>query len=223
MVQLSDAWLRDWLPVTGPEWTVNALRTSGRAEDGAVVFETSLDATAALENNPTQLVLQARGGAKGIEVTQLEVRSSTGVLGHGTGQLPLVLDLRGNPSGTPHARWIRDGELRFEPGESGRLVTTLSNGKVFEIGRITAWAPGEKLAFTWRQATFTPEQSTQVVVLFEAVGDDTRVTVEHRGWNAIPQEHVARHHFPLAVFQLRQAEHWRVLLAALAEQIAGAK
>lgn len=112
-----------------------------------------------------------------------------------------------------------DGELRFEPGESGRLVTTLSNGKEFEIGRITAWAPGEKLAFTWRQATFAPEQSTQVVVLFEAAGDETRVTVEHRGWDTIPQEHVARHGFPLGVFQLRQAEHWRALLASMNERI----
>jgi uncharacterized protein YndB with AHSA1/START domain len=112
-----------------------------------------------------------------------------------------------------------DGELRFEPGEGGRLVATLSNGKMFEIGRITAWAPGEKLAFSWRQATFAPEQSTQVEVRFEPVGDDTRVTVEHRGWDTIPQEHVARHRFPLGVFQVRQGEHWRVLLASMNQRL----
>ena len=110
-----------------------------------------------------------------------------------------------------------DGVLRFENQE--RLVTTLPNGKDFEIGRVTAWAPGEKLAFSWRQASFTPEQATFVTVLFEPVGDETRVTVEHRGWDAIPQEHVARHTFPLGVFQMRLAEHWRVLLAALARQL----
>jgi hypothetical protein len=43
------------------------------------------------------------------------------------------------------------------------------------------------------------------------------VTVTHRGWDAIPAEHVARHGFPLNVFQLRQAEHWRALLAAMEE------
>ncbi len=111
-----------------------------------------------------------------------------------------------------------DGELRFEPGEGGRLITTLPNGKVFEIGRITAWAPSERLAFTWRQATFAPDQTTHVDVRFEAVDDETRVTVEHRGWDTIPQDHVARHTFPLQVFQLRQGEHWRALLAALAER-----
>lgn len=112
-----------------------------------------------------------------------------------------------------------DGVLRFEPGEGGRLVTELPNGKVFEIGRVTAWAPGERLAFSWRQGTFAPEQTTQVEVRFEPVGDETRVTVEHRGWDSIPQEHVARHGFPLGVFQLRQGEHWRALLGALAGQI----
>ena len=111
------------------------------------------------------------------------------------------------------------GKLAFEPpdadGEGGRLVERLPNGKVFEVGPVRAWAPGERLAFSWRQATFTPEQVTHVEVRFEPVGDETRVTVEHRGWDAIPQEHVARHGFPLQVFQMRQGEHWRALLSAM--------
>jgi uncharacterized protein YndB with AHSA1/START domain len=110
-----------------------------------------------------------------------------------------------------------DGVLSFEPGETGRLFTTPPNGHVFEIGRITAWQPGERLAFTWRQATFAADQRTTVEVRFEPVDGGTRVTVTHRGWDAIPAEHVARHGFPLNVFQLRQAEHWRALLAAMEE------
>lgn len=112
-----------------------------------------------------------------------------------------------------------DGVLSFEPGENGRLITRLPNGHVFEIGRITAWAPGERLAFTWRQATFSAEQQTTVEVRFEPVDGGTRVTVEHRGWDAIPVEHVARHGFPLNVFQMRQGEHWRALLASMAGQV----
>ncbi len=111
-----------------------------------------------------------------------------------------------------------DGKLRFEPGEEGRLVTDLPNGATFEIGRISAWVPGELLAFSWRQATFAPDQTTRVEVRFEPVGDETRVTIEHRGWDLIPQEHVARHGFPLQPFQMRQAEHWRALLGSLAAQ-----
>jgi uncharacterized protein YndB with AHSA1/START domain len=108
-----------------------------------------------------------------------------------------------------------DGVLRFDGGENGRLLTTLANGTEFEIGRVTAWAPGERLAFTWRQATFALDQATHVEVTFEEIGDETRITVEHRGWDTIPQEHVARHTFPLHVFHMRQGEHWRALLASL--------
>jgi uncharacterized protein YndB with AHSA1/START domain len=108
-----------------------------------------------------------------------------------------------------------DGTLRFEPGEGGRLVTTLKDGAEFEIGRITAWRPGERFALTWRQSTFAPGQTTTLEVRFEPVGAETRVTVEHRGWDAIPADHAARHGFELSLFQRRQMEHWRALLASL--------
>ena len=108
-----------------------------------------------------------------------------------------------------------DGRLRFEPGEGGRLVAMLANGNEFEVGRITVWRPGERLALTWRQATFGPDQSTEIEVRFEPNGNETRVTVEHRGWDTIPQDHAARHGFELMLFQRRQAEHWRALLESL--------
>lgn len=117
------------------------------------------------------------------------------------------------PSGLFQLTPRGDGTLSFE--EEVRLITTLPNGKVFEIGRVTAWQRGQRLAFSWRQATFTPDQITHVDVRFEAVGEETRVTVEHRGWDTIPQAHVARHGFPLAATQMRLAEYWRAQLAAL--------
>jgi uncharacterized protein YndB with AHSA1/START domain len=108
-----------------------------------------------------------------------------------------------------------DGTLSFE-GEA-RLITTLASGKVFEIGRVTAWQRGQRLAFTWRQATFTSDQVTSVEIAFEAVGEDTRVTLTHRGWDTIPQEHVARHGFPLSATQMRLAEYWRAQLVSLSQ------
>lgn len=107
------------------------------------------------------------------------------------------------------------GVLSFEPGEGGRFLETLPGGQVYEAGRITVWTPGERLAFTWRVAGFAPEASTTVEVCFEAVGDETRVTVEHSGWETIPQDHVARHGFPLHHFLQREAEWWQALLASL--------
>jgi uncharacterized protein YndB with AHSA1/START domain len=111
------------------------------------------------------------------------------------------------------------GVLAFEGGEGGRLIETLKSGKVFEIGRITAWQPPDRLAFSWRQATFAPDQETHVEVRFEAAGDQTRVTVEHRGWDTVPASHVARHGFPDALFLRRHGEWWQTLLRALNDQL----
>ena len=113
------------------------------------------------------------------------------------------------------------GVLAFEGGEGGRLTETLASGKVFEIGKVKIWSPPERLVFSWRQATFEPDQDTEVEVRFEPVGEETRVTVEHRGWDTVPASHVARHGFPNQVFLLRHAEWWQALLASLKRSMAG--
>jgi uncharacterized protein YndB with AHSA1/START domain len=104
------------------------------------------------------------------------------------------------------------GVLAFEGGEGGRLTETRAGGKVFEIGRVRAWEPPQRLVFSWRQASFAADQETEVEVRFESAGEETRVTVEHRGWDSVPQAHAARHGFPPQVFLLRHAEWWRTLL-----------
>ena len=108
--------------------------------------------------------------------------------------------------------------LTFEPGVGGRLLMLRGDGAEFEIGRIKTWNPPSELAFSWRQESFAPEQQTEVIVRFEAAGEETRVSVEHLGWDGIPREHVARHRFPLDVFQLRHAEWWQALLKAFQER-----
>ena len=113
-----------------------------------------------------------------------------------------------------------DGELTFEPGVGGRLVTRLGNGDTFEIGRISAWEPGKRLVFAWRQASFSPEQSTEVEVLFEPVGEETRISIEHRAWDTIPQHHAARHGFPEHITLRRAADWWRASLRTLRERLA---
>lgn len=108
------------------------------------------------------------------------------------------------------------GKLKFSGGLGGRLTESLQTGEVFEIGEITAWEPGVRVAFSWRQASFTGDQVTHVEVRFEPVGSETRVTVEHHGWDTVPQQHVARHGFPNAVFMRRHGEWWQALLSSLA-------
>lgn len=110
------------------------------------------------------------------------------------------------------------GPLAFEPCEGGCFTETLADGKVFEIGRIRVWLPGERLVFSWRQATFRAGQETEVDVTFESIGAETRVTVVHRGWDSVPSDHVARHGFPDAIFLRRHGEWWQTLLAHLRER-----
>jgi uncharacterized protein YndB with AHSA1/START domain len=81
------------------------------------------------------------------------------------------------------------------------------------------WDPPNRLVFGWRQAGFPDDRSTEVAVTFDAVDTGTRVTVEHFGWDAIPQEHAARHGFPLPAFQQRAAEWWQDLLRSLRDHV----
>ena len=113
------------------------------------------------------------------------------------------------------------GVIALEPGPAGRLTETLASGKVFEIGKVRAWEPPHRLVVGWRQAAFTPDQDTEVEVRFEAVGEETRVTVEHRGWDSVPADHVARHGFPNTVILQRHAEWWQSLLASFKLRVAG--
>jgi uncharacterized protein YndB with AHSA1/START domain len=105
----------------------------------------------------------------------------------------------------------RSGTLAFEPGEGGRLTETYPDGSVCVI---SVWDPPRRVVLSWRQASFRPEQSTELHVGFESAGPgETRVTVEHYGWDALPAEHASRHGFPLTTFQLRFAEWWRTVLS----------
>ncbi|MGD9753997.1 MAG: SRPBCC domain-containing protein [Acidimicrobiia bacterium] len=119
----------------------------------------------------------------------------------------------------------RTGTLAFEPGPSGRLVETYEDGSVFVVGEVRAWEPPHRLAIGWRHASFAPGQDTELRVRFEEVDDpaggrpQTRVTVEHIGWDRIPPEHAARHGIPIGVFQRRFAEWWQHLL----EQLGGSQ
>jgi uncharacterized protein YndB with AHSA1/START domain len=123
------------------------------------------------------------------------------------------------PNGLFQFTRVGPGEMAFEPGPRGRLVERYAGGGEYEVGRITLWNPPAELAFEWRPASFASDQSTEVHVRFELVGDETRVVVEHTGWDAIPPQNVARHGFPLGVFLQREAEWWQVLLRFLQSEV----
>jgi hypothetical protein len=80
--------------------------------------------------------------------------------------------------------------------------------------------PGERLAVRSRLAGFGAGHATEVEVTFEPVGSATRVSVDHRGRESVPQDHVARHGLPLQLTNQRQGEQWRAGLERLSQRAA---
>ena len=111
----------------------------------------------------------------------------------------------------------RTGTLAFEPGPDGTLIETYADGTTFKVGDVLTWDPPHRLMLTWRHASFAPDQSTELHVTFTEIGAETRVVVEHFGWDRIPAVHAARHGFPLPAFQARYAEWWRAQLERVAD------
>ena len=89
----------------------------------------------------------------------------------------------------------RPSVMRFEGGEGGRLLEVYTDeaGGAFEIGRVRIWKPGDRLLFEWRGFNFEPGLVTEVEVRFEPAARGTRVTLEHRGWDRVPEGHASRH------------------------------
>jgi hypothetical protein len=83
--------------------------------------------------------------------------------------------------------------IRFEPGVGGRLVEIwdVHTGDGYEMGRIVAWEPGRRVAWTFRNVHMQAE-TTEVDVRFDPIEHGTRVTLEHRGLEVLPADELAR-------------------------------
>jgi uncharacterized protein YndB with AHSA1/START domain len=110
------------------------------------------------------------------------------------------------------------GQLSFEPGVGGRLFETVGP-QAYEVGRVTAWEPGARLEFEWRGVNFKPGEKTIVEVRFAPLRAGTMVTVEHRGWSALPPDHPARHGLEGADFSRMIGLWWGELMTALREHV----
>jgi hypothetical protein len=72
-----------------------------------------------------------------------------------------------------------------------------------------------RLVFAWRPAGFAPHEPTEVEVRFEPAERGTRVTVEHRGWDALPAVHPSRHRYTGGAFTSMIGLRWADLLTAM--------
>lgn len=113
------------------------------------------------------------------------------------------------------------GTLRFEPGANGRLLEVYDDaeGDPFEVGRVLVWKPAHRLVFQWRQGNFRPGQVTEVEVRFEVLGAGTRITLEHRGFDALSADHSARHGLGTGeAFTRMMVGFWSEVLGGLKRQ-----
>jgi hypothetical protein len=112
------------------------------------------------------------------------------------------------------------GRISLEPRLGGRVLQTYgaAQDKLHVIGAITAWDPPAHVAFTWRGINFKDSDAdTFVDVWFEAATDGTRVTVQHRGFAALRDDHPVRHGKPAVEFLGELARWWGSLATSLRE------
>jgi hypothetical protein len=82
---------------------------------------------------------------------------------------------------------VRD--VTFEQRRGGRVYETWQDGTEVEWGMLLAWEPPERFVMTWN---VTPV-ATEVELTFAELGPAlTRVAVEHRGWERLTEEQLAR-------------------------------
>lgn len=112
--------------------------------------------------------------------------------------------------------------VHLEPRLGGRLFEsfqTAAGEKVKETGRVTCFEPPSRLVLTWRAVNFAPHEETEVEVLFAPSPSGTLVTVCHRGWSRIREDHPVRHGEAPPAFLASMGRWWGDLMTSLRERV----
>jgi uncharacterized protein YndB with AHSA1/START domain len=80
--------------------------------------------------------------------------------------------------------------VAFEPRVGGRLFERSTRGKEQIWGRVSAWEPPRRLAFSWHVGR-SPDKAQHVELTFTPVGDGTEVRLVHSGWEALAERAAA--------------------------------
>lgn len=76
-----------------------------------------------------------------------------------------------------HRRTV-DATMVLEPRPDGRLLERAPDGSEWVLGRLTAFAPPERLSFDWFPGS--PAAPTSVDIRFVDTGDGTDIRIVHR-------------------------------------------
>lgn len=77
-----------------------------------------------------------------------------------------------------------DTRAVLEPRPGGRIFERHRDGTEDDWGRILAWEPPVRIAFTWKPSR-EERPATEVEVRFSSEPDGTRVDLVHRGWERL--------------------------------------
>ncbi len=117
----------------------------------------------------------------------------------------------------PLARHSVGGASSTVAFTDGRLVETLADGSTTVWGSVLVWEPGQRFVITWHPGR--PDgPATEVEVRFEPAGAGTRVLLEHRNWDVLPEPAAAREEYGsgwpgvLAAYEEHTAPVWVALL-----------
>jgi hypothetical protein len=108
-------------------------------------------------------------------------------------------------------------EVTIERREGGRVYETWHDGTEVTWGELRAWEPSRRFVMTW---TGTPAP-TEVEFAFAVLGPAlTRVTVEHRGWEALTDEQLSQDcALPGGYFAGAYSAGWQQILARFAAEL----
>jgi uncharacterized protein YndB with AHSA1/START domain len=107
---------------------------------------------------------------------------------------------------------VRD--VTFEQHAGGRVYETWQDGTEVDWGEVRVWEPPERFVMTWNMTTVVTEVELTFAVLGPAL---TRVSVEHRGWEQLTEEQLARDcALPGGYSGGAYSRGWTMILARLA-------
>ena len=74
--------------------------------------------------------------------------------------------------------------VEFQPRVGGQVLEHVSDGQVLAWGEVLEWEPPSRFVLAWKPNA-SPLPPTELEVRFLADGEDTRVELEHRGWERL--------------------------------------
>lgn len=109
--RVASTWLGDFVPKTGPAWTLSSITAKGAWDGGPMEF--TVQAAAQLEigdNRAARLEVTGRGGAQGLRIESLRAAESDTPVVSATGRVPIVVA----PGSAPVFRVEPSGALELD-------------------------------------------------------------------------------------------------------------